>query len=287
MEFTYAQAIITGFIQGVTELFPVSSLGHAVLIPAWIGGQWSDFTTNENSPYLTATIALHGASALALFFVFRKRWFGLVSSGARSLVGRHSRESSVFWRLVVATIPVAILGFVFEKNLRQLFSNPLASAIFISINGCILLTVELITRSKARSESIREENAHISQSISVASALAIGFGQSLALLAGISRFGISMSAGLLRGLSHSTSSDFAFLLALPVIAGASFYKLPDLLLSENSHLLGPIFVGSIVSFICTYASITFLVRWFKTRTLYPFAIYCLIVGGLSIIRFAG
>ena len=287
MDFSYAQAVLIGAIQGITELFPISSLGHAVLVPAWVGGQWSNFTTDPNSPYLVATIALHTASALALFIVFRKRWFGLIKSAAGSLTGRHNAESSVFWRLVVATIPVAILGFVFEKNLRVLFSKPLASAIFLTLNGCILFTVEKISHSKALSEKVAEENKHITQSISVKSAIAIGFGQSLALFAGISRFGISMSAGLLRGLSHSTASDFAFLLALPVIAGASLYKLPDLFLPENTHLLGPILVGSIVSFICTYASISFLVRWFKTRTLYPFAIYCLIVGLISILRFAG
>ena len=286
MEFTYAQAIITGFIQGVTELFPVSSLGHAVLMPAWIGGQWSNFTTDANSPYLVATIALHSASAIALFLVFRKRWFALISSGIRSLSGRRDLESAVFWRLVIATIPVAVLGVIFEKNLRELFSKPLASAVFLTINGCVLFMVERITRSTARPEGISEENRNITESISVKSAIAIGFGQSLALFAGISRFGISMSAGLLRGLSHSAASDFAFLLALPVIAGASFYKLPELFQPENAQLLGPILAGSVVSFLCTYASITFLVRWFKTGTLYPFAIYCLVVGVISIIRFA-
>ena len=117
-------------------------------------------------------------------------------------------------------------------------------------------------------------------------ALTIGFGQSLALFAGISRFGITMSAGLMRGLSHRAASDFAFLLALPVILGTSIVKLPKLFAPEYSHMMGPIIAGSITSFIFTYASVTFLVKWFKTRTLYPFAIYCLVVGVASLIRFA-
>ena len=286
MDISYAQTILTGFIQGITELFPVSSLGHAVLVPAWIGGSWSTFTTDSQSPYLTVTIALHFASALALFWVFRTRWIGLIGAGAQSLRRRHSAESTVFWRIVLATIPVGALGLIFEKSLRELFSKPLASASFLTINGLILIVAERNSRRFTTLESTDAEDHQIIERLSPGVALSIGFGQSLALFAGISRFGVSMSAGLFRGLSHHAASDFAFMLSLPVILGASLLKLPELFTPENSHLAGPILAGSVVSFIFTYASVTFLVRWFKTRTLYPFAIYCLIFGAASLIRFA-
>ena len=286
MEFTYLQAVLTGLIQGVTELFPISSLGHAVLVPAWIGGSWSTFTTNPNSPYLAVTVALHAASSVALFLVFRKRWYELLGGAYNSLRGKKSNASAVFWRVFLATIPVALLGFIFEKKLREIFASPLAAASFLTINGILLLSAERLTRRSHLRYKSEDSNAQIVEHLSIPAAMTVGLAQSLALLSGISRFGVSMSAGLLRKLSHSTASDFAFLLALPVIAGAAFLKLPGLFAPEYKSILGAIFAGSVVSFIATYASVTFLVKWFKTNTLYPFAIYCLVIGIASIIRFA-
>lgn len=285
MTLSYTQAIITGFVQGITELFPISSLGHAVLVPAWIGGSWKSFTTDPDSAYFSITVALHFASALALFWVFRFRWMHLISGGLQTLAKRPSIGGSVFWRVVIATIPVAALGLIFEKQLQGLFSKPLASSCFLAINGIILIVAERASR-KAKAEDTEElENIEIARRVSVPVAITIGFGQSLALFSGISRFGITMSAGLFRGLSHRAASDFAFLLALPVILGASIIKLPELFTSENADLLGPLLAGSVVSFFSTYASVKFLVRYFKTKTLYPFAIYCFILGSVSVIRF--
>ena len=286
MEFTYFQDVLTGLIQGVTELFPISSLGHAVLVPAWIGGSWSTFTTNPNSPYLAVTVALHAASAVALFLVFRKRWYELLGGAYNSLRGKKSNAAAVFWRVFLATIPVALLGFIFEKKLREIFASPLAAASFLTINGLLLLSAERLTRRSHQHYKLEDSNAQIIEHLSIPAAMTVGLAQSLALLSGISRFGVSMSAGLLRKLSHSTASDFAFLLALPVIAGAAFLKLPDLFAPEYKSILGAIAAGSLVSFFATYASVTFLVKWFKTKTLYPFAIYCLVIGIASVIRFA-
>jgi undecaprenyl-diphosphatase len=170
--------------------------------------------------------------------------------------------------------------------LREVFSSPLAAASFLTINGVLLFSAERLTRKSNTSHNNEDSNSQIVEHLSIPAAMTVGIAQSLALLSGISRFGVSMSAGLLRKLSHATASDFAFLLALPVIAGAAFLKLPDLFAPEYRSLIGPIVAGSIVSFLATYASVTFLVKWFKTKTLYPFAIYCLIVGLVSIIRFA-
>ncbi|MEI6120721.1 MAG: undecaprenyl-diphosphate phosphatase, partial [Actinomycetes bacterium] len=148
MTITYFQAILTGFVQGITELFPVSSLGHAVLLPAWIGGSWSKFTSNAESPYLPFTVFLHFASALALFWVFRKRWIELIAAGLGSAKKRKTEAGRVFWLLVIATLPVGIIGLVFEHDLRTLFAKPLAASIFLTINGGILFAAERLSRKR-------------------------------------------------------------------------------------------------------------------------------------------
>jgi undecaprenyl-diphosphatase len=286
LSFTYEQAIIIGFIQGLTELFPISSLGHAILIPAWIGGSFKQFISEENDAYLLITIAMHLASSVALFLVFRKRWIGLIS-GTYSAVRTKNYQSTPFRVLgyiVIATIPVGVLGLALDDYFQGIFGKPQYSAIFLSINGLILITAERLSRRDILRE-FHDSDAEIDRRINAKTALAIGFGQSLALFAGISRFGVTMSAGLLRKLNHSVASDFAFLLSLPVILGASVVKLPELFTSDTRLVLGQIFVGSIISFIATYLSVTFLVRWFKTKTLYPFAIYCLVFGIVSLIKF--
>ncbi|MFM9015836.1 MAG: undecaprenyl-diphosphate phosphatase [Candidatus Nanopelagicus sp.] len=287
MEFTYGQAFLIGVIQGITELFPISSLGHAILIPAWIGGSFKQFVSTENETYLLISIAMHLASAFALFIVFRKRWLNLVSGSFKAVRSRNYQSTPfrVLTYVVIATIPVGLLGLAFEDYFQKIFGNPSFSAVFLTINGLILISAERLSRRDLAHE-FHDSDAEIDNRVNAKSALVIGFGQSLALFAGISRFGVTMSAGLLKKLNHSVASDFAFLLSLPVILGASVVKLPQLFTTSANQLLGQILVGSIVSFICTYISVTFLVRWFKTRTLYPFAIYCLVAGIASIMRFS-
>ena len=287
LEFTYFQAVIIGFIQGITELFPISSLGHAILIPAWLGGTFKDFISEENQTYLLISIAMHLASSVALFLVFRKRWSNLILGSIRALEVRNFQNTQfkVLSYIVIATIPVGVLGLAFDDYFQSIFGKPEFSAVFLTINGLILIGAERLSRRDVAHE-LPDSDAEIDHRVNVKRSVVIGFGQSLALFAGISRFGVTMSAGLLSKLNHSVASDFAFLLSLPVILGASIVKLPQLFTTEANQLMGQIAVGSIVSFICTYISVTFLVRWFKTRTLYPFAIYCLIFGILSLLRFA-
>lgn len=279
--------MIIGFIQGITELFPISSLGHAILIPAWLGGSFKDFISDENQTYLLISIAMHLASSVALFLVFRKRWQNLIFGSFSALKSRNFQNTQfkVLSYIVIATIPVGILGLAFDDYFQSIFGNPEFSAIFLTINGLILIGAERLSKRDVAHELL-DSDAEIDHRVNVKSAVVIGFGQSLALFAGISRFGVTMSAGLLSKLNHSVASDFAFLLSLPVIFGASIVKLPELFTTDANQLMGQIIAGSIVSFICTYISVTFLVRWFKTRTLYPFAIYCLIVGTLSFVRFS-
>jgi undecaprenyl-diphosphatase len=279
--------VIIGFIQGITELFPISSLGHAILIPAWLGGSFKEFISDENQTYLLISIAMHLASSVALFLVFRKRWQNLIFGSFSALKSRNFQNTQfkVLSYIIIATIPVGILGLAFDDYFQSIFGKPEFSAIFLTINGLILIGAERLSRRDVAHELL-DSDAEIDHRVNVKSAVVIGFGQSLALFAGISRFGVTMSAGLLSKLNHSVASDFAFLLSLPVILGASIVKLPELFTTDANQLMGQIIVGSIVSFICTYISVTFLVRWFKTRTLYPFAIYCLIVGILSFVRFS-
>ena len=285
LELSYFQSIVTGILQGFSELFPISSLGHSVLVPAWIGGSWERFLSNETSgesPYLLMIIALHVASSLTLIWFFRERWIALIKAFFASLTKRSGFDASerLIWKILLATIPVGVLGILFQDQVGDLFSDPFAVGAFLFLNGALLAGIEIFKKYRIKRELPDSEEIGNGQ------ALLIGVAQSAALFPGISRFGITMSAGLARGLSHSAASDFAFLIATPVIFGAGLLKLPKLFDPEISHIIGPVIVGAIVSAICTYISIAFLVKWFKTHALYPFAIYCLIVGALSIWRFA-
>ena len=285
LELSYFQSIVTGVLQGFSELFPISSLGHSVLVPAWIGGSWERFLSNETSgesPYLLMIIALHVASSLTLIWFFRERWLTLIKAFFTSLTKRRGFNSyeRLIWKILLASIPVGVLGILFQDQVGDLFSDPFAVGAFLFLNGALLAGIEIFKKYRIRRELPDSEEIGNGQ------ALLIGVAQSAALFPGISRFGITMSAGLARGLSHSAASDFAFLIATPVIFGAGLLKLPKLFDPEISHIIGPVIVGAIVSAICTYISIAFLVKWFKTHTLYPFAIYCLIVGALSFWRFA-
>ncbi|CAB5063801.1 unannotated protein [freshwater metagenome] len=286
LELSYWQAILTGFLQGITELFPISSLGHSILVPAWIGGSWNTFLTNSTageSPYLLMIIALHAASAITLLLIFWKRWLQLIKAFFRSLKSRslETAEARIIWLVLVATVPVGVLGVLFEQQFQLLFSEPLAASIFLTLNGLILIVAEKSSKTK----TLIDSDETLVHQISFKNALTIGVAQSAALFPGISRFGVTMGAGLNRGLSHSAASDFAFLLATPVILGAGVLKIPDLFNPEISHIIGPVIVGSIVAVFGTYISVKILVKWFKHHTLYPFAIYCLFVGLISAVKF--
>lgn len=288
LDLSYWQAIVTGLLQGITELFPISSLGHSILVPAWIGGSWNSFLVNSTageSPYLLMIIALHVASALTLLLIFWRRWLQLISAFFGSCKSRSldRPEARVVWLILVATLPVGVLGVLFEHQLKDLFSKPLAASMFLTINGIILIIAEKSSKRKIVSDSNSDEA--LTHQISFKNAFTIGVAQSAALFPGISRFGITMGAGLNRGLSHSAASDFAFLLATPVILGAGLLKIPDLFNPEISHILGPVLVGSIIAALGTYISVKILVKWFKNHTLYPFAIYCLIIGIISMVKF--
>ena len=291
---TYFQAIVIGFIQGVTELFPISSLGHSVLLPSLVG--WRSLVSLQSSHketfYLAFVVGLHCASALALLIFFWQDWVRIVSGFFRS-IGKRRVETSderLAWLIVCATIPVLILGFVLQNPLQDLFAKPLAAACFLTLNGLMLLAGERVRRrSEVRALAVKEglgpdgEGRRL-DTLEYREAGVVGAAQSLALFAGISRSGITMVAGLVRGLDHEDAAKFAFLLATPVIFAAGAYKVPVLFGHLGNGIRGQILVGSIVAGVASYISARYLTRYFKTRTLTPFGIYCLVVGIFFIVH---
>jgi undecaprenyl-diphosphatase len=413
---TYFQAVVIALIQGVTEMFPISSLGHSVLVPAWFGGSWQSLVTQSSTAdsgssfYLAYIVALHCATALALLWFFRADWVRIIRGFLRSLpasvrlsmqarrprLSVLDKDERLAWMIVFATIPVGLTGVALEHAFRTVFAKPAAAAVLLFVNGLILLGAEALRRSAARrkqkapvtagrpvqadapagppreaaapgytaassgygylgapqrpgypqnpsyapdpgypadpassgNRGYRGAPAHpagaplagayppgvagttapvshrgpsggraaadiadaersderISQ-LPYKDAVLIGSAQILALLAGISRSGVTMAGGLWRGLDHEDAARFAFLLATPVILAAGVLKVPSLAGPAGAHIHGQVVVGFIVCGIAAYVSVRFLVRWFQTRTLTPFAIYCLAFGLLSILRF--
>jgi undecaprenyl-diphosphatase len=294
---SFFQAIVMGIVQGVTELFPVSSLGHGVLVPALLG--WHNLVSTQSANqnfFLVFLVGLHVGTALGLLVFYRRTWYELFR-GLFVQLGRTREEGvSSLWRLnaptvdrkyrllallAVGSIPVGIVGIVLQNKLRELFAKPLAAAIFLTINGLVLLTGEAIRRGRGRHASLEKLDT-----VSPKSALAIGSAQVFALLAGISRSGVTMVAGLFDGLDHKDAANFAFLLATPVILLAGLYKLPELFGTLGHGVRLQTLVGALFAMVTAYLAVRFLTRWFATRTLTPFAIYCLIAGALCVIRFA-
>lgn len=289
----YGQAIILGLIQGITELFPVSSLGHSVILPELFG--WSNVVAAQSaneSFFLAFLVGLHVATALAIAAYYWRDWVRIAAGVLGSLRTRtiESADARLGWLLIVATIPAGIAGVLFEHAFRTIFAKPLLAAGFLFVNGLILLAAEWLrrraqVRAVAVAHGLNAAGTRRLDTLEFREAGAIGVFQIAALLAGISRSGITMVAGLVRGLDHENAARFSFLLATPIILAAGVYKLPDLLGPNGDGVRGQVLAGSIAAGIAAYASVRFLARYFTTRTLTPFAIYCLVAGALAALRF--
>jgi undecaprenyl-diphosphatase len=333
---TYLEAITIGLLQGVTELFPVSSLGHSILVPALLGGSWArdlDMSADK-SPYLAFLVAVHVATAVALVVFFRRDWARIVVGLVTSLRHRtiSTPDQRLAWLLVVATIPVGLVGLALEHAVRTALGKPVPAAIFLILNGAVLATVERLRRRgnapaplpsyptpvpvggdggrdnragqvyaatgytgpTTTDGGISAGHGHDDAAAALESdrrlaglswkdTLLVGAAQILALLPGISRSGSTIAAGLLRGLSHEDAARFAFLLATPVIAAAGVLKLPGLAGPAGHGILGQVLAGSLVAGVAAYVSLRFLTRYFETRTLNPFALYCVIAGTASLL----
>ncbi|BBY67725.1 undecaprenyl-diphosphate phosphatase [Mycolicibacterium helvum] len=282
---SYLEAVVVGAFQGVTELFPVSSLGHSILVPALMGRSWAqdlDVSAPE-SPYLAFIVGLHVATALALLMFFWRDWVAIIGGFVTSL--RYRRISSpaerLAWLVIVATIPVGVSGLALEHLFRTTLGRPIPAASFLIANGVILFVGERLRKRASAvvqsASSLDAVDARIAD-MPLLEGLVVGSAQVLALLPGISRSGVTMVAGLLRGLSHEEAARFSFLLATPVIMAAGVLKIPDLLGPLGDGIRGQVLAGSIASFAAAYLAVRFLTRYFETRTLTPFAIYCILAG---------
>ncbi|HEY3980238.1 MAG TPA: undecaprenyl-diphosphate phosphatase [Streptosporangiaceae bacterium] len=316
---TYPEAAIIGLIQGVTELFPVSSLGHSVLIPALVGGSWATDldAAAPSSPYLAFVVGLHVATAIGMLVYFWRDWLRIIGAFFSSIAHRRaeSADERLAWMIILATIPVGLVGLVADHETRVLFAKPVLAGVFLIVNGAILFAGERFRPQKGRQadrdleaqaaggQPVRAGAAHASgqravrqQELSVAiradqrlaemgyaQAALIGTVQILALLAGISRDGIAMVAGLFGGLAREDAARFAFLLATPVILAAGLLELPKLTGPLGHGIHGQILVGSVLAGLGAYVSVRFLTRYFQTRSLTPFAVYCVIFGLFSVV----
>jgi undecaprenyl-diphosphatase len=290
---TLLQAIVLGLVQGFTELFPVSSLGHGVLIPALFG--WHNLAAHTNF-FLVFLVGTHVGTSIGLIYYYRATWISVFHGFFRQLAQSRTQGVASLWRLnapgvnpyyrlfimlLIGTIPVGLVGVVFEHKLRTLFAKPLDAAIFLTINGFILLFAEYLRTNRGR--RVKEKTVN---QLSIRNVLFVGSSQILALFAGISRSGVTMVSGLTAGLSHEESANFSFLLATPVILLAGLYKLPSLLGALGQGVRTQTLIGALCALVGSYISVRFLTRWFTTKTLKPFGIYCLVLGAICVVRFA-
>ncbi|MCW2979915.1 MAG: Undecaprenyl-diphosphatase [Solirubrobacterales bacterium] len=284
---SYLQALILGLTQGIAEPFPVSSLGHGVIIPSLFG--WN---IHQNDDYfLVFLVATHCATALVLFFYFLQDWVRIFHGFVRSVRGRGvapgDDDARLAWLLIVGTIPAGILGLALQHPLRSLFASAETASLFLILNGILLLAFERLRRRSPESgDGDGDSDPRIARRVSLRQAAAIGTAQAAALVPGISRSGMTMGGGLLVGLSNEDAAKFGFLLATPVIAAAGVLKLPELFGSTGDGVRGPAAVGAVAAAFTTFLAIRFLLRWFRTNRLTPFGIYCIVAGIVCSLIFA-
>jgi undecaprenyl-diphosphatase len=281
---SYFQGAVLGLLQGVSELFPVSSLGHSVILPKLLG--WN---IHQKDPYfLTFLVATHLATALVLLAFFWRDWVRIVKGLGRSLREREiapdDADAKLGWLLVVGTIPAGILGITLQDKLRNLFGSPEYAAIFLACNGLLLFGADLLRRRAPVTSD--DDDTRIARTVSWRDAGLVGAAQAIALVPGFSRSGASMGGGLLVGLSHKDAARFAFLLATPIILAAAVLKLPDLAGKQGNGVRGPALVGALCAAVTAYFTVRFLMRYFETQTLLPFAIYCAAAGTAAAVYFA-
>jgi undecaprenyl-diphosphatase len=283
---TYFQAIVLGLLQGFSELFPISSLGHSVIIPGLLG--W-DIHQNDNF-FLAFLVATHLATALVLLGFFWHDWVRIVRGLMRSLQLREikdeDKDAKLGWMLVVGTIPAGLIGLLLEHPLRHLFASPTSASFFLMLNGFMLYGAELLRRRAPGPDELEPDpDARIARRLNWRSALGVGTAQALALIPGFSRSGATMGGGLLAGLSNEDAARYAFLLATPIIGAAAVLKIPDLLGPDGDGVRGQALVASLCAALTAYIAVRFLMRFFHTNRLTPFAVYCLIAGFSSFMYF--
>jgi undecaprenyl-diphosphatase len=290
---TFVQAMLLAVLQGVSELFPVSSLGHTVLLPALL--RWNVDESSES--FLAFVVVLHLGTALALIVFYRRDWIAIVRAFVASVArGRLSDDPNerTAWLLVAGTIPVGILGVLFQTAVKSLFASPIPVSLFLLANGFLMLFGEWLRKRQHPSTSSGPTSSGQASSgrtyrkleeLTPKEGVFVGVMQSLALLPGISRSGSAIVAGLLRDLHHDDAARYSFLLATPVILAASLLEIPTLFAPDAHVALQQAAAGCVVAGVTAYASVAFLTRWFRHNDLAPFAWYCIAAGALSFILF--
>jgi undecaprenyl-diphosphatase len=288
---TTFQAVVLGLLQGVTELFPVSSLGHTVLFPTLFG--WHHLVRSQSDPesfWLAFVVMLHVGSAVGLLIYFWRDWLAIIAAFFRTLRYRSVRTPTerLAWLIVVASIPTGLLGLAFEHAARVALAKPTAGAIFLTLNGAILIAAERFrrradVRALAAANDPKADGGRRLDTLQYREAAIVGLAQSTALIPGISRDGVCMTTGLARGLDNADAARYAFLLATPIILAAGVFKLPDLTGPLGAGIRGQAIVAALCAAVASVAATAFLVRYFRNRNLIPFGIYCLLFGGGMVI----
>ena len=285
MPISYGQAVVLGLLQGFSELFPISSLGHSVVAPRLLG--WH--IHQNDSFFITFLVATHLATAIVLLGFFWRDWVRIVRGIGRSLRDRgiadDDADAKLGWLLVVGTIPAGILGLLLEHALRHVFASARSAAFFLILNGLMLYGAERLRRRAPQPES-GDPDGRIARRMSFPESFFVGAAQAIALIPGFSRSGATMAGGLLVGLSNEDAARYSFLLATPIIGAAAALKLPELLGPEGNGVRGPALVGALCAGVTTFFAVKFLLRFFETNRLTPFAIYCFAAGLALTIYFA-
>ena len=289
---TTFQAVILGLTQGIAELFPISSLGHSVLLPGLLG--WHIDQNAES--FLEFLVATHLATAIVLFVFYFKDWVRIVKGMFRSLAAREisdaDPDAKLGWLLVVSTIPAGFVGLLLKNEIRGFFLSSASAALFLMLNGVLLLLAERMRRRALRrgkvdaaetAESTEDNDHRVARRLSWWQSFKVGIMQVLALLPGFSRTETTLSGSLMVGLSHEDALRYSFLLATPIIGAAAILEIPPLLSSHNAALIAASAWGDVFAAFGDWFAVKFLTRYFKTNTLTPFAVYCLAIGIVSLI----
>ena len=284
------QAIVLGFLQGVTELFPVSSLGHTVLFPTLFG--WDRVVKAQSNPesfWLAFVVMLHVGSAIGLLIYFWRDWLEIIRAFFATLRKRRAETPTerLAWLIIVASIPVGILGILLEHQARVATAKPLVAAIFLVVNGVVLIGAERLrrrseVRALAAREGMKSDGGRQLETLEYREAGVIGLAQSTALIAGISRDGMCMATGLARGLDNYDAGRLGFLLATPIILVAGVYKLHDLTGPNGNGVRGAAVLAAVFAAVTAVLTVHFLTRYFRRGNLRPFGIYCILFGAAMI-----
>jgi undecaprenyl-diphosphatase len=282
---TFAQALFMGLLQGASELFPVSSLGHAVIVPTLL--HWS---FNQSDPsFVPFLVLLHLGTATALLILYREQWVAIIRGFFTAAFRGQMRDDNerLAMLLLTGTIPAAVLGVLLETRIKALFASPYAAAAFLVVNGMLMLGFELLRRRSERGSTREQQEEHFARAegISFRAAAIVGACQALAFIPGISRSGVTIGGGLVAGLRHQEAARFSFLLATPTILGAGVIEVPQLFASGVP--VAQYAAAAVLSGLAAYASARFLLRYFRSGRLDPYGWYCIAAGlvSLALLRF--